>query len=153
MKRAVVALGLLLASVSHASHYLIVDVPDVIPASKHAALAKQGITSSEQLYERVVTRTARASLAKAAGLDAAELASWARFLDLMQLSGIGPKMVRLLNAAGIDSLAAFKKAEPAALYQRFREVNVGARYSEVIPNADILRGWIDAAQKVPTRLE
>jgi predicted flap endonuclease-1-like 5' DNA nuclease len=145
--------ALVLSGSASASHYMIADVPDVIPAARHAALAKQGIENTAQLFERVVTKTARAALAKATGIGDVELTGWARTFDLMQLNGIGPKMVRLLNASGVTTLAAFQKADATALYQTFRSVNVGSKYSEVIPPVDVIAGWIDLSRKVPLRLE
>jgi len=149
------ALGLVLvvSSSASASHYMLADVPDVVPVQHHAALLKAGIENSAQLYERAATKAARQSLATATGIDVQTLGAWARFIDIMQLAGPGPKMVRVLNAAGVDSLAAFQKADAVSLVQRMRQANTGNKYSEVLPSSDVVAAWIESARKVKARLE
>jgi predicted flap endonuclease-1-like 5' DNA nuclease len=142
-----------LTSPANASHYMLVDVPDVVEAGQHATLAKAGIDNTAALYENVVTRLAREALSKRTGIAEKTLRSWARFLDLMQLSGIGPKMVRLLNAARVVTLRDLRVADAAELHARVRVANRGAKHSEVVPSADILSGWIGAAKRVTPRLE
>jgi hypothetical protein len=145
--------ALLLSASASASHYMLADVPDVVPVQHHPALLKAGIENTAQLYERAVTKAARQSLALATGIDVQTLGNWARFLDIMQLAGPGPKMVRVLNAAGIDTLVAFQKADAVSLVQRMRQANAGNKYSEVLPSSDVVSAWIDAARKVKPRLE
>lgn len=129
------------------------DVPDVIPAEHHPVLKKSGVENTAQLYEQVVSRTARSALAAKTGIDAKTLRSWARFLDLMQLSGIGPKMVRVLNASRVVTLRDLRAAEAADLHNRMRAANRGSRYSEVIPSVETVGEWINAAKRVTPRLE
>ncbi|MFT7622061.1 MAG: DNA polymerase/3'-5' exonuclease PolX [Myxococcota bacterium] len=132
---------------------MLADVPDVIEKQHHEALRKAGIVNSQQLYERIVTRRARRSLATTSAVPVRVLARWSRLLDLMQLSGIGPKMVRLMNAAGINTLKGLQGAQADTLWSAMRVANRGGRYSEVVPSADVLRGWIGNAQKRAVRLE
>ncbi|MBT9558009.1 MAG: DUF4332 domain-containing protein [Myxococcales bacterium] len=145
--------ALVVSASASASHYMLADVPDVVPAQHHATLLKAGIENTAQLYERAVTKAARQSLSSATGIDVQTLGHWARFLDIMQLAGPGPKMVRVLNAAGVDTLVAFQKADAVSLVQRMRQANAGNKYSEVLPSSDVVGAWIDAARKVKPRLE
>lgn len=132
---------------------MIADVADVIPREHHAALKAQGVVNTAQLYERIVSRTARRAMATRSAIPIRELARWARFLDLMQLQSLGPKMVRLLNAAGIDTLRDFQKASADGLHPKMRAVNRGGKYSEVVPGVEVLRAWIASSRKVTPRLE
>ncbi len=132
---------LLIAPGASASHYLIADVPDVIEKGRHAALKEAGIVNTQQLYERIVRRKGRRSLAAMTRIPVRELAKWARFLDLMQLKGVGPQMVRLM------------KADAEALQSAMRVANRGGRYSEVVPAAGVVAGWIGAAKQIEARLE
>jgi len=138
---------------AHASHYLLADVPDVVPKDHHAALRKAGVVNTKQLYERTAARKDRRALAVVSGLPVRELARWARFMDLMQLNGIGPKMVRLLNAAGVRTLRDLKGAVADSLQPKMRAANRGAKYSEIVPSVGVVRGWIGNAAKVKPRLE
>ena len=136
-----------------AGHYRLVDVPDVVPAEHHKALAGAGVTNTEQLYERVARKKSRRVLSKASGVPYETLTSWAVFLDLMQVRGIGPKMVRLLNAAGIRNLRALKRSKPGPLLEAMRKANRGFRYSRVLPDTNILGQWIRRARSLPARLQ
>ncbi len=147
------AVALLLSSSAHAAHYLIADVEDVIPASQHAALARAGVTNTAVLYERIVTRAGREAFARISGVTVADLTAWANFIDLMQLNGVGPTMVRVLNAAGIKDLAAFQAAKAPELLPRMRAANAGNRLSQVLPSEDVVAGWITAARAIKVRLE
>ena len=146
-------LCLCLVGTAHASHYLLSDVADVIPQTHHDALRNADIQNTAQLYERTVTRRARQALSERTSIEVALLTKWAQFLDLMQLTGVGPTMVRLLNAAEVDSLRTFRQQDASALHPRLRAANRGARYSQIVPSVDVLRGWIQAAQQVEPRLE
>lgn len=148
------AIGLTIgAGPAMAGHYLIADVPDVIGKAHHATLKGVGLTDTKQLYERSAARKQRRALAAASGINLNQLTAWARFLDLMQISGIGPKMVRLLNAAGVPNLKAFKRSNAAAVHAAMRAANRGGRYSEVVPSVGVLQGWIKRAGAIPLRLQ
>ena len=138
---------------ARASHYLIADVPDVIPKEYHAALATAGIVNTQQLYDRTAARKSRKALARQTRIKKELLIDWARFLDLMQISGVGPKMTRLLIAAGTKTLRQLQKADATALAAQMRAVNRGARYSEVTPPEGVVLGWIAAAKRIAPRLE
>lgn len=132
---------------------MIADVADVIPTEHHATLRKAGVLNTAQLYERVVKRRSRRSLSIATGIRTRTLSEWARFLDLMQLNGIGPKMVRLLNAAGVETLRDLARADAASLQPKMRAVNGAGRFSEVVPPLGVVRSWIQQAGQVEPRLE
>lgn len=145
--------GLLLAAPASAGHYYIADVPDVIAQEHHATLKKAGLLDTRGLQARIQTKAGRKALAKETGISLKQLKAWARFLDLMQLNGLGPKMVKLVNAAGVGTLAEFQKASADALQPAMRAANGAARYSEVVPGVEVVRGWIAASRKVPLSLE
>ncbi|MFT5431102.1 MAG: hypothetical protein ACI9OJ_001781, partial [Myxococcota bacterium] len=58
-----------LSSPANASHYMLVDVPDVVGVAHHPALAKAGIDNTASLYENVVTRQSRGALSKRTGIE------------------------------------------------------------------------------------
>ena len=144
---------LLLPNLALAAHYFIQDLPDVIAVEYHKAILDTGVKHSGQLYDRITTKKRRAAFARKSGLAREQLVKWARFIDLMQLDGIGPKMVRLLNAAGVETLRDFKKSKAPALYKKIRLVNRGGRYSQVVPGKDVLKAWIKRARRIKNRLQ
>jgi predicted flap endonuclease-1-like 5' DNA nuclease len=141
------------ATPAHAGHYRIVDVPDVVPTEHHRALASAGVLTTAQLYERTARRRNRRRLARDTGIKFATLTGWAIFVDLMQVKGIGPKMVRLLNASGIAGLKQLKRAKAASLLEAMRKSNRGFRYSRVLPTVDVVSGWIARARRKRARLQ
>ena len=138
---------------AHASHYLIADVPDVIQKNYHAKLAAAGIHDTKALFGAIATKKARRDLAKKVGVMYATLTKWATFIDLMRVDGIGPKMVRLLNASDVKHLKSFVEQDAAALHPRMRQANRGGRYSEVVPGVEVVRSWIQRAQSLPIILQ
>ena len=153
MRFALALLAFLVAVPASAGHYFIVDVPDVVPEAHHKALAAAGIQTTADLYDRIAKAADRRAFASRTGIPERDLGEWARFIDLMQLSGIGPKMVRLLNAAEVPNLKALQGADPASLSQKMKEANRGNRFSELVPDADVVKGWVGQARKVTLRLE
>jgi DNA polymerase/3'-5' exonuclease PolX len=132
---------------------MIVDVPDVIPVAHHKAIIKAGPQHTGELYARIATRKSRRAFARSSGLDYKLLGEWASFIDLMRVKGIGPKMVRLFNAAGVANLKQFRKAQAKSLYKQIRLANRGGRYSQVVPGADVLSAWIAQSRGMKIRLE
>ena len=153
MRALLVALFVMAAAPASAGHYFIGDVPDVVPEPHHKALAAAGIQTTADLYERIATLKDRRAFASKTGIAERDLADWAKFVDLMQLNGIGPKMVRLLNASEVGTLKALQASDSASLAQKMKDANRGNRFSELVPDADVVRGWIGQARKVALRLE
>ena len=149
----VVFLLLLVAVPASAGHYMIADVPDVIGVKHHKALSDAGVADTKVLYERIVTRKARRALAAKTGIPARRLTRWARFLDLMQINGIGPKMVHLFNAAGVDTLKELQKQVGADLQPKMRAANAGAKHSELVPSPEVVAEWIKMANQMTVRLQ
>jgi predicted flap endonuclease-1-like 5' DNA nuclease len=141
------------ASPAHAAHYRIVDVADVVPAEHHRALAAAGVVTTEHLYDRTARKRDRRRLARATGIEYGTLTKWAIFIDLMQIRGIGPKMVRLMNASGIGRLKDLKRAKAAPLLKAMRKANRGFRYSRVLPDVGVISRWIIRAGRKRARLQ
>lgn len=149
-----VALGLLLTPyTSNASHYRIGDVPDVIQKEYHDRLFTNGVRDTRALYAQIAGKSARRNFAKKSKIMYATLSKWAAFIDLMRIDGVGPKMVRLLNAAKVTTLKTFRSQKAEVLQPRMRAANRGGKYSEVIPKVEVVRGWITGAQSIPVLLE
>ena len=134
-----------------ASHYRVEDVPDVIPVEHHAALLSAGIATTEALYLRGATPQGRKIIAKKTGIERSTIRAWVQFLDIMQINGIGPKMVRLLNAAGVHGLRDLQKEKAGPLRLRMKAANRGFRYSRVLPDKALIGVWIKRALKTPKR--
>lgn len=149
-----VALALTLGATSaaSASHYFLSDI-DLVAAEARTKLGGEGIQSTDQLLDRIAKRVDRQALAKKTGLEVSMLEGAARNVDMLRVRGIGPKMVRLLDAVGVRTIAELQAQSPMDLFTRVVRVNDERHLSEVVPDADILAGWISQAKSLPIVLE
>lgn len=156
LRRALSALALVAmvtsAGAASASHYYLADI-DLVAADARTKLHGEGIKSTDQLLDRVAKKADRQALAKRTGLDAAMLDMVARQVDMLRVRGIGPKMVRLFDAVGVRTIAELAAQVPADLFGRVVSINDERHLSEVVPDADILAGWIAQAKTLPILLE
>lgn len=149
---ALVAAALALGGPAFASHYFLADI-DLVTGDARTRLEADGIKSTDQLLDRVARKADRAALAKKTGVDAAVLDAVARQVDMLRVRGIGPKMVRLLEAAGVHTVAELRTQAADPLFARVVQVNDERHLSEIVPDASILLGWIDQAKTLPLVLE
>lgn len=151
----VVALALAFTSSSpdaRASHYRL-PLPGIVSADEAQLLAKAGVDTTLKLLGRVKTPAQRAELAGATGLSPERVAILAAQVDLLRFSGIGPTMVRLLNASGVPHSAALAAESPAALRERMVAVNLGAKIANAIPQERQIAAWVANAKRAPRAVE
>lgn len=141
------------APLARASHYAIVDVPSLISAADAARLGKAGISTTEELFHRGAKLPDRKGLARATGLPGAVLWTLVKRCDLLRIRGVGPEMVLLLEAAGVDSSAELAKREPAALTRAANAANKVKKISEKPPTEPQFDDWIAQAKHLPQMIE
>ena len=157
MKRILVAtffLFVLIAgsSTALASHYLLEDVP-FISVDERTKLESLKLLATEDLLKEVATPSARRALVKRSGLSAARVVELSNQVDLLQVRGIGPKMVMLFQAAGYTNCKALNKAKLETLYKAIAKTNDAKHISEVIPSPDLVASWIRRSGLVPVKLK
>ena len=157
MKRILVASIFLLvtlvgASSALASHYLLEDVP-FISVEERTKLESLKILATEDLLKEVATPAARRALVKKSGLSKARVLELSNQVDLLQVRGIGPKMVMLFQAAGYANCKALNQAKLEPLYKAIAKTNDTKHISEVIPSRDLLASWIRRSGLVPVKLK
>lgn len=147
------ACSLLFAVPAAASPYPLENVPTIVSAADAAKLAKAGIKTSDDLLAKAAKAKDRKVLAKSSGLKPADLLGLARRADLLRISGVGPEMVLLLEAAGIRTAAELGKKEPAALMKAVDEANASKKLSAKPPTEPQLQFWIAEAKKLQGGVE
>ena len=135
-----------------ASHARLNDVGSLVPPAYHQALKDLGIENTAQLYERLLTNRQRRMMALRLRVAPPEILRWVRAIDLLQIENVGEKVVRLMTACGVETIAKLRAADAAQLAARMKDKNRGSRYIESPPSAEMLRHWIAAAKKIPLRL-
>ena len=88
-----------------------------------AKLKAAGAGSVEKLLEAGSTRSGRKKLADASGVDAKRILRFVNHADLMRISGIGGEMSELLEASGVDTVAALARRNAENLHKKMEETN------------------------------
>jgi predicted flap endonuclease-1-like 5' DNA nuclease len=136
-----------------ASHYAVTDVPTLISAGDAEKLKKGGVTTTEEMLTKVATAKDRKALAKASGLSAASITTIAKRCDLLQVKGIGPEMVLLLEAAGVKTTGELAKKDAAELTAATEKANKAKKITEKPPTEPQFKDWIDQAKALPAAVE
>lgn len=143
---------LLAPATAFASHYPL-DESNLFPESELKALKAQGYTDTEALGAALLKAADRKAMAKKTGLEEKRVDELAEICDLLRIRGVGPKMVSLLRLSGIYDSSDLGKAVPEQLHERMRQANDIHAVSELVPEVDILKGWIEDAKKNPSPLK
>lgn len=146
-------LGLLLVSPpALASHYRLSAI-DLVTDPEREALEKSEVDTTVALFDRAAKTSSRQDLAKRSGLSFARLTELATQCDLLRIKGVGPSIVRLLQAGGIRHAADLRRQSPGPLHARLAATNATHGILEVIPDELTLADWIEQARGLPKVLE
>lgn len=146
------ALTLSLSGATLASHYRL-PVENLVSDAETSALGKAGIQTTLALLDQIAKVDGRQKLAAKSGLTFARLSALAAQVDLLRVEGIGPSMVRLLQAAGVQHTQHLKGASPAALREKMKVANDVHQLAPVLPQEDVLRDWIGQANRLSQVIE
>lgn len=113
-------------------------------ASLHAA----GIDDVDKLHEKASTKEGRAELAVATGADMSEIHAWTHDFDLSRVRGLGPHYQKLLNAAGIVTVADLAEYDPAELEGLLITANEDGIVKKM-PSVDQTAYWVTQARELP----
>lgn len=112
-----------------------------------------GVKDTDALLAASTTPSARARLAEATGLSAAQVLKFANMADLYRIHGVGSDYAQLLEAAGVDTVPALARRAPANLAATLAQVNAEKKLTRrVPPEADVAK-WIEQAKELPRVLE
>lgn len=118
------------------------DLPG-LEASSVASLRAAGIPTPERL-DRAVRREGAAAVAARSGVPLPSVERAARHAALALHKGMGPSAARLLEEAGINSVADLRAAHPPALALLLRRL--AASKGEPAPRLEHVRVWVRAAR-------
>jgi predicted flap endonuclease-1-like 5' DNA nuclease len=127
-------------------------VAPAIGAATAYELHKVGIHDSDMLQDKAATVEGRAELAAAVKADKNAVQDWAHNIDLTRVRGLGPKYLKLLNAAGIetaDELASYSAEDLAGLLMT---VNAEDHVVGHMPPMDSIAYWVSQAKELPPYL-
>jgi predicted flap endonuclease-1-like 5' DNA nuclease len=136
---------LLLPSLASASPYPLDEILEKAPAEK---LEKAGVKTSDELLAKGAQPKELRALAKATALPLAQLTSWTKLCDLVRIKGVGPEMVRLLNAGKITTVKQLRTQKADKLHTALMAANKKAKITEKPPSEEQVVSWIEQAKKL-----
>ncbi len=99
------------------------------------------------------SKAGREELVTLTGADAATILAGASRLDLMRISGVGPRYAELLVATGVSSVADLATRNPASLHTAMGVTNTGNLYVDNLPSESQVEGWVGQANELPAVIE
>jgi predicted flap endonuclease-1-like 5' DNA nuclease len=115
-----------------------------------AKLREAGVTNTEKLLDATSTRYKRQKLAEKTGISYKLVLTWAQKVELMKISGIGPRQSNLLASIGITSAKELARRVPANLHERLGVANTFTpKFVDRTPSLTTVTKWIDAAKALP----
>ena len=117
-----------------------------------AELQDAGIDDVEDLQEKVATKEGRAEVAEITDEDEGEVHAWARDIDLGRVRGLGPQYRKLLNAAGVATVADLAEYEPEELEGLLITANEEEHIVKRLPSLDTTAFWVEQARELPPYL-
>jgi predicted flap endonuclease-1-like 5' DNA nuclease len=95
---------------------------------------------------RVGPNIARMSAPPAAAGERPPQAPEGEETDLQSLRGVGTKFAELLTAAGVESIRALARRNPANLHEKLVQVNEQQHIVYQPPSLELVTAWIEQAQ-------
>ncbi len=137
---------------AHAGHYRL-PVENFITQAETDLLLKAGINTTLGLLDEVKTPAQRKRVVAVTGIAADRVDALACQADLLRIDGVGPTMVRLLNAAGVRHSRALGAEAAGALVERLKAVNLAQRIANVVPREGQVAAWVAAAKRLGPAIE
>ncbi len=154
MKKLMTAMAfatLLFSSTAYASHYDIADV-EFIEATVQQKLLADGLETTADLLDKLLTASDRKAFSKKYAMDAKAVDALAHKLELMQITGVGPKAADLLILAGVKNVKGLAAADANALLDSLLAANRQHAITGVQPDMTVVKDWIAKAKKVAKHL-
>lgn len=148
----VLALALLWPAAASASHYRL-PAAGLVSGEETKSLNAANVHTTVDLLERTASVKDRKKLVRQTRISFVRLTELATQCDLLRIKGVGPSMVRLLQAAGVRHTMALKAASAGALMGRLEAANNSHRITEVLPDVTQVAAWIASAKGLEARLE
>lgn len=140
------------AATALASHYRL-PAGGLVSDAEQRALAEAHVETTKALLDATAAQKDRRALAKSTSISYARLTELATQCDLLRIRGVGPSVVRLLQAAGTRHAAALRQALPESLETKIKAANAIHGIMEVLPDIASLADWIAQARELPKVLE
>ncbi len=112
-------------------------------------LKAAGAGTVEKLLEVGSTRSGRKKLAEASGVDPKRILRFVNHADLMRIKGVSSQNSELLEASGVDTVAALARRNADNLHAKMVEVNESKKLVRQVATAAQIQDWITQANDLP----
>ena len=112
-------------------------------------LKAAGIRSADVLLKKGATKKNREEIAERSGIGYAVILKWVNHADLFRVKGVGGEFAELLEAAGVDTVLALARRNPANLQKKMAEVNEAKSLVRRAPSLKEVTGWVEQAKALP----
>lgn len=146
------ALTLGAASTAQASHYYLTDVT-YFSKEQIISLRDTGIQTTEHFLTAAATPEGRTKIAAQLQLEEGRVLEVAKECELLQIKGVGPKAVKLLQGAGVTNVDDLAKRKPDALLKEIVAVNKANKITEINPTVENITNWVTQAKQATTRVK
>ena len=132
--------------------YKIIDIEGIGPVYGEKLVAA-GIKTDKDLLEKCAKPAGRKALAEETGITEKLILTWTNHCDLMRINGVGPQFAELLEAAGVDTVKAFRNRNPENLQPKLVEVNEQKNLVNRVPSLKEVVKMVDQAKELPPMME
>lgn len=112
-----------------------------------------GVGSVEKLLDAGATRSGRKKLAEASGIEEKRILRFVNYADLMRIKGVGGEYAELLEAAGVDTVAALARRNAGNLHAKIEEANAQKKLVRQVAPASKVADWVEQAKALPRVVE
>lgn len=116
-------------------------------------LEKTGIKSTEQFYDRVITKQDRQKIAELTGISDKEILELTKLTDLSRIKWVGVTYAQMLYELGTDTVEKVSKSDPIDLHKRINNLIIEKNIFKGQIGLNDIKILIEAASEVPTEIE
>lgn len=122
-----------------------IDTIEGIGHKQATSLRKARIRTVESLLKKGATRPGRHEISTETGISERLVLKWVNRADLMRVRGVGEEYSDLLEAAGVDTIKALRRRNPANLLAAMVEINAKKNLVRRLPTPAMVERWIEYA--------
>lgn len=141
----VLAACVLVAQPISASHYFLEDA-QYFSADEVEAFQRIDMRDTETVLRALITPEQRGAAVFVTGIDGQRIYEIAQICELLQVTGVGPRVAELLLLSGVRGVADLAARDAAALLAEVENVNSVHSIVATYPGLEHVEEWIAGAR-------
>lgn len=126
--------------------------PD-IDKSSLLKLSKIGIKTSQDLFEKAISKADRKALSELTGIEYDSILKLVNLSDIGRVNGVGPIFAQMLYDVKCDTIGNLSKSDEKTLYKNLIKINEKKNYTKAKFTEKDLLFCIKCAQKLPHSIQ